>query len=239
MQKRSLWEARKKWAVTLRNSNNSLAISRLEMLLAELVSGWARRGKNMLVMNPVDARFVKALWEYGFDISVQEDCPELMQKIQELMGQRVEYLPAFPDDLPLEDCSFDYIVCVGALEFWVDRKAALREIARVSCSGAVFVFANKYSLMGLSCKLQKHSFPMISPRKLRVELNRAFPGNRRKWRSLFASTKTVSQFSLFHNRFQSTFLPIPVGVAAGVRVDFGNITAKTPLLLTASDPANI
>lgn len=38
--------------------------------------------------------------------------------------------------LPFDDGAFDYVACIGSLERFLDRRAALREIARVCAPGA-------------------------------------------------------------------------------------------------------
>ena len=45
-------------------------------------------------------------------------------------------LEANAQHLPFEDDAFDYITCIGSLERFLDRSAALREMARVAAPGA-------------------------------------------------------------------------------------------------------
>ena len=45
-------------------------------------------------------------------------------------------LEANAEHLPFDDDSFDYITCIGSLERFLDRRAALREMARVAAPGA-------------------------------------------------------------------------------------------------------
>lgn len=45
-------------------------------------------------------------------------------------------LEANAQELPFEDDSFDHVTCIGSLERFLDRRAALREIRRVAAPGA-------------------------------------------------------------------------------------------------------
>ena len=47
-------------------------------------------------------------------------------------------LQANAEDLPFADASFDYVTCIGSLERFMDRRAALREMARVATPDATF-----------------------------------------------------------------------------------------------------
>lgn len=47
-------------------------------------------------------------------------------------------LQANAEDLPFENATFDYVTCIGSLERFLDRPAALREMKRVALPGARF-----------------------------------------------------------------------------------------------------
>lgn len=66
----------------------------------------------------------------------------------DLSGVAVEMVPqvapgataltANAQDLPFADASFDHVTCIGSLERFIDRRAALREMARVATPDARF-----------------------------------------------------------------------------------------------------
>ena len=221
----------------------SVALAQCGILLHRLYAGWPRRSRTMLVMGAGSGDFIERLWEAGFDITGQEDDPKFLAKAQARMGTRVEFVLSAPDHLPFDDCAFDYAVIVAAYEFWEKPEAVLEEINRVACSGVILIFPNAWSLFGLECRLnKKHPLcvsagPLLqSPRAIWQLSRRIFDKKRIVWASALPATTATWKKGRFFRFLNALQCPLPLGAFAGMRIDFGPMYAKTPLLLKSSEP---
>lgn len=233
MDSQAIWRARKHQAQTQGTTAGGLVQVRLEALIKKMVSGWPRRGKSVLVMNGGTGGHAGLLWEYGFDVTIQDDCPEYLADARSLLGSRAEYLLGPAEALPVEDCSFDYVVAVGCLEFCQDRQSVLREMSRISCNGAIILFSNVFSVTGLRRKAFFPGWQALSPLSLRADMNKVLPEHRRTWVSLLLPPSLLRRFPLIRNYCHEFFPPCPIGALAGVRINFGRMCTGTPVWVKA------
>lgn len=226
----------------LDRANGVFALESCRMLLRALYSVWPRRSRSMLVLNAGSADFLETLWEAGFDVTGQDSDPPFLDQARKRLGRRAEYVLSAPDHLPFADRSFDYAVAVAALEFWDRPEAVLEEIGRLVCGGVILIFPNSWSLFGLECRLRRKdplcssARPLLrSPRALARMARAAYGRNKTAWASVLpAVSHTWRKGSLFR-LINSPRAPLPLGAFAGLRIDFGPLSAGTPLVLPA-DP---
>ena len=76
----------------------------------------------------------KELQTYGIDISARgvEIAREVSPSSQIMLGKA--------ENLPFPDHFFDYVVCLGALEHFMDLRKGLKEMIRVGNQNASFLF---------------------------------------------------------------------------------------------------
>lgn len=77
-----------------------------------------------------EGRVARALGELGYEMTVAEPAPALLQAAREADSAR-SYLAASANDLPLEDGRFDLVVFYNVLMDVDDLQAAMNEAARV------------------------------------------------------------------------------------------------------------
>ncbi|MDR2160884.1 MAG: class I SAM-dependent methyltransferase [Desulfovibrio sp.] len=231
-----------RYAYWYATSSGAFALARKKELLGRLLSGWTRRTRSLLVVQAGDGIFLENLWESGFDVTGQESVPALLGAARARLGGRADYALGAPDLLPFDSCSFDYAVAVDALEFCREPGAVLREMGRVACGGLILMVPNAWSLLGLRCLLAADHRPLLpflqSPRRLHRLLKKTFAGQRTVWLSSLLGPVCSWRFSapaVFANSLDS---PFPLGAVAGVRIDFGPLSAGTPLLVPLRSPVS-
>ena len=225
------------------NEAGAYALARSQDLLRELLSGWPRRARSVLVFNAGSGEFLETLWEAGFDVTAQESDQEYLALARERLGSRADFVLSAPDHLPFDDCTFDYAVAVAALEFWENPEAVLREIGRVACNGLILIFPSAWSLFALECRLRgkknlcSTALPLLhSPRTITRLVRRVFGKKKLAWLSVLPGTSHTWRHNRWLAPVNSLHLPLPIGAFAGLRVDFGPMYTGTPLLLRASSP---
>lgn len=233
----------KRYEVWQEKDAGSFALNRCRDLLRLLSAEWPRRSRSVLAFNVGSGDVVDLLWESGFEVTGQDNDPELLAHAQKRLGARADFVLSAPDHLPFDDGFFDYAVAVAALEFWEDPEAVLREAGRIADRGFILIVPSSWSLFGLECRLRKKQPPFAasasllqSPRAMARLLRRVYDNTARCWVSVLpgptASWSENSRFVMF-NKLP---LPLPIGAFVGVRVDFGPIYTGTPILLRSSDP---
>ena len=216
----ALRQEREMW---LAGEGGTHAREAFDALLVRLYGVWPRRGKKMLVMNAGNDHFLHCLWQAGFDVTAQDDTPEFLQKARESLGNRAEYLLAAPNHLPCEGDTFDYVV-VSGFEYWLDHAAVLQEIHRVVTGGVIILFSNAFSLHRLGWKLCGSSpagalgaLP-ICPHKARNLFRREFGASPQSWLSSLPGPAFFWKMGLA-NQINRWRMPLPLGAAAGARID--------------------
>lgn len=236
MNGKKLWHARQKEYEFLNSSEGQVMYEHFQTLLTALISGWPRRGKTVLVMNPIHPSFAISLWEAGFDVTVQEECPELRSLLHDALGNRAEIIPDFPDALRSDDCSYDYTIVMGAIAFGKQHKKALEEIKRVTCKGVIFLFINKNSITGFSRKKAMQEETLLSPIVFQKELRTVFTKARRQWKSMILLPTALEKSAFAKEKAREILFPFPLGGVVGVRVELGKRRTYTPLVIKQEVP---
>ncbi|MDR2893745.1 MAG: class I SAM-dependent methyltransferase [Deltaproteobacteria bacterium] len=129
------------------------ALDAQQLLLRRMIAGWPRRGHNLLELFCASGRFLESFWEAGFDVTGQEQNQELALLARKRLGRRVDISLNNPEQLPFEDHSFDYVVCLNGLEFAENPAAVLREAGRLASRGLLVGFPNAWSLRGICARM--------------------------------------------------------------------------------------
>lgn len=226
------------------NPASSYALECGQALILTLIAGWARRSRSLLVMNAGSCGILETLWEAGFDITGQDSDPALLASARNSIGRRAELVLSAPDHLPFDDCAFDYAVAVAALDFWDNPESVLKEIARLTCTGAIILFPNRWSLFGLECFLSKknslcsHALSHLqSPYAISRLIRKNFEKSPITWASVLPGPTATWKRQFFLTALNTLSLPVPLGAIAGVRMDFGPAYTGTPMMLTVTEPA--
>lgn len=200
-----------------------------------MTSGWPRRGHNLLEFFCADGYFLEMFWQSGFDVTGQEEDPELLARSRERMKNAAEFTQAAHQSLPYDDRSFDYVVCLSGLEFAPRPLELAREMFRLATHGVLLAFPCSWSLHGLG----------------------SLPGRRRGERRFFSPLQVSSLISQADNsgcgksawggtlytpawmwglktpgRLNAIHAALPFGAFSMVRVDFNPPLGAGTVLVT-------
>ena len=224
------------------SESGAFALARCNDMLRNLLSGWPRRARSVLVFNAGSGDFLETLWEAGFDVTGQDSDQEFLDQARQRLGKRADFVLSAPDHLPFDDSSFDYAVAVAALEFWDNPEAVLKEIDRLACSGAILIFPNAWSLFHLECRtrarnsLCSSALPLMqSPLSLLRMSRQVFGKKKTAWASVLPAFSPTWRAGGLFRLLNAPQFPLPLGAFAGLRIDFGPLYTGTPMVLRASD----
>jgi len=100
---------------------------------------------------------------WGMDIS-EKMIERAKASISEWQGKsRAEFKTGVITDLPYQDESVDFIICIGVISYVDDIELALREVKRVLKPGgcAIIQMSNKYSPYEIGTKIKNYLQPLI------------------------------------------------------------------------------
>ncbi len=221
----------------------ALAVQRA--LARHMVSGWQRRGRNLLELNCGSGYFLEDLFHAGFDVSGQESAPKQAGQAEQLLRGRAVVFKGRAEALPYEDNSFSYVVCLHCFEEIAARlklgdalkaetaRELFHEALRVAECGVLLGFYSRFSLSGLAEMFMPgrgRALPWVSPLGV-------LRGVYKEEKARGARVKLVSSLTLprrFWN-LQSVsspcgcFCPLPLGAFVMLRLDFGPAEALTGL----------
>ncbi len=219
-------------------AENPIAAERLEYLLAGMTSGWPRRGRRLLAVSAGGAPFLEALWQAGFDLTVQDNDPEALGLAAGVLKNRAERILAAPDHLPVDDCSFDFAVAQAGAGG--SLPALLEELRRVACRGVLLLFASAWSAAALEHRLRRgesaRAAGFLSPRVVRREARRVFGPGRRTWGAVLPGPSRTWGEGFVLERLNAPLLPLPLGAVAALRIDMGVPRTGTPIVVRARGP---
>lgn len=125
------------------------ALAAQHLLLRRMISGWPRRGHNLLELCSGSGHFLESFWEAGFDVTGQEHDQGLVRQSRRRLGNRVSITLNRPERLPFDDQSFDYVACLNGLEFAENPEELIKECFRLASLGLLVAFPSSLSLRGL------------------------------------------------------------------------------------------
>jgi SAM-dependent methyltransferase len=227
----------------------SLALQAQQRLLRKMLAPWAgsgegRREPSLLELFCGSGFFLAQCCRDGFNVSGQEHDLALVQSARSRLGRKAEIIQNNPEQLPFNDQSFDYVICVNGLEFARDARAILREALRLAIQGMLIAFPNSWSLRGVETLGKKypqgaevHHVPYGAHKKFapvtiwnllhKLEVRASLT-----WRSTLLGPGCTWKDNPFCKRLNTLALPIASGSSVMLRLDFAPSLAGTPLLLS-------
>ncbi|MDL2285409.1 class I SAM-dependent methyltransferase [Desulfovibrio sp. OttesenSCG-928-F07] len=117
-----------------------------EAMVRKMTAGWPRRGRSLLEMYCGSGHFLEPLWQSGFDVTGQEENANLLASARKRLGRTVDFTQSKATHLPYDDNHFDYVVCLGGLEFAENPQAVVNEAFRLATMGVLLAFPGAWSL---------------------------------------------------------------------------------------------
>lgn len=231
-----------------------------QSLVRKMISGWPRRGRNLLELNCEDGFFLENFWEVGFDVTGQEQNPFLLNRARKRMGKKASIIQSNTEHLPYDDNSFDYVVCLHGFEWASDTRPIIAEAFRLAKHGVMLAFTNAVSWYGLQHHAKRlirrksteeavakfmagdekapYYVPMLNPFKI---LSQAKMQNKNavfKWGSNLIGPAWSWRYGFLCSHVNMLALPLPLGVFAVLRADLSPMAAGTSLLLHSKHKGN-
>ena len=236
------------WYLTPRGS---LALAAQQALLRRMIASWPRRGHRLLELGCAEGIFLENLWEAGFDVSGQEQDQELARRSAGRLGHRADISLGSQEHLPFDDQSFDYVACLGNLEFAADPWAVLREALRLASRGVLLSFPNAASLCGLGglfrplrpSRSAKEQTPalgrgkLVAPWKIWSFVRKEGPPLQLTWGSTLLGPAFSWRNNALGRKLNCASLSLPLGACVMLRLDLHPAFAGTPLLINGKKKA--
>lgn len=157
-----MWDAAaaERYEAWYKNPRGSFALAREQRLLADVVSPWQRRNQTLLEIGCGAGHFLEMFYHGGFDVTGIDSSEAMLAKARARMGNKATLRIGSASHLPFDDCEFDYVAMVTALECMDDPEAALQEAFRVAKRGVVIAYLNAWSLYGLEQKYKSARYAL-------------------------------------------------------------------------------
>jgi SAM-dependent methyltransferase len=228
----------------------SVALAAQQRLLDKMLAPWVgvdsgRRGPGLLELFCGSGLFLEQFCRLGFNVSGQEHDMNLAQQAKNRLGSKADIIQNNPEQLPFNDQSFDYVVCVNGLEFAANAENLLREAMRLAVHGILVGFPNFWSLRGLEALGKKYTqedlpwqvpygaYKRFAPITIWTLFGKMGTRAILTWKStLFGPACTWKENALCR-RLNMLSLPVALGGATMLRLDFAPSPAGTPLLLSS------
>lgn len=208
----------------------------IEGLARRSSSVWPRRGHNLLEFCCADGYYLEMFWRSGFDVTGQEQSPNLLCLARDRLKNAAEFVQVNPVSLPFDDRSFDYVACLSGLEFVDDPVAMLREMFRLATRGILLAFPCSWSFFALGSLLSKkgRQRKFFSPLQISSMLSQAEESvcGKKYW----SGTLTGPAWSWSIKSLESLNLaavPLPLGTIGMVRIDFNPPLGMTKILVSS------
>lgn len=220
------WQARP-WGAASREA--------LTNLTRRMTSGWPRRGRNLLEMFCADGYFLEMFWHSGFDVTGQDQSPNLLGMARSRLKNTADFVLSHPEGLPYDDRSFDYVVCLVGIEAVENTSGLINEMFRLATRGVLLAFPSYWSLHGLGCLIGRRCAgeKFFSPARISSMMRRA--DNTGTGKASWASSLHGPAWTWAMPRltgFNYAACPLPLGAINMVRVDFNPPLGSNSILVT-------
>lgn len=122
-------------------------------LLAKLLAGFPR-ADTLLEIGCGTGHFSRWFSGLGLTVTGLDLSPAMLAQAQALgEDETIAYVDGDAYQLPFADGAFELVALVTTLEFLAEPETALQEAARVARQGLLLGVLNRWSLMGLQCRL--------------------------------------------------------------------------------------
>ena len=210
-------------------------------LLELLLSGWPRRGHNVLEVGCGSGLFLGKLWEAGLDPTGLEDSPALLDSARNHMGSKVDLHLARYTELPFDNEEFDYVALISTLDFISDPEPVLVEACRVARHGLLVLFNNVWSAAGLWKKMRRgpehtRELSYLSPLSMFSLLREITGRNTCCFRTTLLAPPSLWRENAPFSFINCSLSLLPFGALAGVRIDLAPAPTGTFLSLPVESP---
>ncbi len=228
-----------------KTTDGHFALLAQEAMVRKMTSGWPRRGRSLLEFFCGSGHFLESFWQSGFDVTGQERSDYLLAQARKRLGNVAEFTQGSPERLPFDDKAFDYVVCLGGLEFSQDPSAVLSEMFRLASLGVLLAFPNSWSLHGLGWRFSSRKgkqaqdndfYKLISPLQVQGWLRKSGKGGKASWLSNMLGPRWSWKMHNWQGRLNLVSLPLPLGAFSLVRVDLAPALAGNQLLISNRRP---
>lgn len=119
-----------------------IALQAKMKLVADLMSGWPRRGRSILEIGCATGLLTEMFYHAGFDVTGLDSSVPMVAAARERMQGRADLHLGRAEHLPFEDNQFDFVSVGSVLEHADDPELVLSEAIRVaSCAVVVTVYS--------------------------------------------------------------------------------------------------
>ena len=199
-------------------------------LLLHSVAGWPRRGKTLIDINCGDGRFLKNLWQMGFDVSATESVRTLRVAAANSLGDRAEIAAAQDSDLPYENNYFDWAVLHIRSNDVKRLNQAISEAIRVAELGLAVTFWNSTAPAFIFNKNKTTQSQSLSWYAVWSTLRNLHEGTLTTHSTLLAAFAPLRHI-LPRLYFQSWQTRLPLGAWTIIRLDLSPRHTVTPLFI--------
>ena len=230
-----------RYASWFQTKTGKVAQNILHTLVHELLAGWPRRGRSILVLEAGGSGVVQLLWDAGFEVTAQESIMQEYDILQHNKLLGTTYTLSSPEHLPYSNQHFDYSIVIGGLGFWRHPAVALQEVKRVTERGCIVLFPNLYSLFAADCKLHSgNTGYMLLPNSWRSpfavrKLLRPIFGQQLQCKSALHLPK-ICWGNKWLKNIAGGIYSLPTGAFAGYRVDIKPVQIGANLALQKAKP---
>lgn len=212
-----------------------LALRSKMKLVADLISGWPRRGRRFLEVGCATGLVTEMFYHAGFDVTGLDCSPLMLEAARDLLGCRAEFFLGRAEHLPFDDNQFDYVGVGSVLEFVDDPEAVIAEALRVASGGVIVTAYSKWSLYYLfrnwSGEVYGKRRNWLSPLTLdRMVRNQAASGVLTRRSVLLGPVSTWKDVPVY-NWLNSSVVPYGVGALSGICIDNNEAGMTIPLMV--------
>lgn len=245
---KELAKSQRKWGESL---EGTFALEQSKKLIHKLIASgaeaWLERDSSLLDVACGSGAFLELFLDLGFDVTGLDASPDALEQARARLGYKADLKLGVAEHLPFENCSFDYVSILSALEYIQEPELAISEALRVASKGVLIGFLNPWSLDLLYRKISadkqarsylgyKQPLHSFSPLKMYKLVSAASPCSKLMLRSALLGPKSSWGKGGLWDKLGCSFLP--VGAFTVMRVDLPPTLSMRPLWLKAGGSFN-
>ena len=131
----------------LNDPKNSCVFDLQNRLMVDLLEPMS--GKTVLGIGCDTGAMLSHLDQMGLQVTALDPSPYILDMVKRGLGDRVDLKRGFPEALPFDDNSYNYVCMARSLEFSDDPSKAIEEACRVAKNKLFLCVMNRYGVKGL------------------------------------------------------------------------------------------
>lgn len=187
-----------------------------------------KKGESLLDLGCGKGNFCNSAFKRGLDV-YGVDFSSVALKEARVFNQKINFVLSDASLLPFKDSFFDYVVCLGSLEHFPDKVAALHQIHRVLKGGgrAYMFLPNSYFLGHIYMVFKTGLPPDEAGQEFSEDFNTKFGWKKlleensfrvisiQKFNTIWASEKVSQITKYIYNFIVKPFIPFNLSYAFG------------------------